>query len=49
MVENQILKAFCNDKELFTKYYKYVKLDYIKINHNNIFKLFDIIYKYYNK
>lgn len=49
MVEKQILKAFCNDRELFTKYYKYVKLDYIKTNYNNIFKLFNIIKDYYNK
>ena len=49
MVEKQILKSFCNDRNLFTKYYKYVKLDYIKNNYINIFKLFNIINDYYNE
>lgn len=49
MVEKQIIKLFCEDKELFTKYYKYVNINYIKINYNNIYKLFNIINLYYNK
>lgn len=49
MVEKQIAKLFCEDKELFTKYYKYVNINYIKINYNNIYKLFNIIDLYYNK
>jgi replicative DNA helicase len=40
---------FCEDKELFTKYYKYVNINYIKINYNNIYKLFNIIDLYYTK
>lgn len=49
MVEEQIINLFCKDKELFTKYYKYVNLNYIKINYNNIYKLFIVIDYYYNK
>jgi len=49
MVEKQIIKLFCEDKELFTKYYKYVNINYIKINYNNIYKLFNIIDLYYTK
>lgn len=49
MVEKQIIKLFCEDKELFTKYYKYVNINYIKTNYNNIYKLFNIIDLYYSK
>jgi replicative DNA helicase len=49
VVEKQIIKLFCEDKELFTKYYKYVNINYIKTNYSNIFKLFNIINLYYNK
>jgi replicative DNA helicase len=49
VVEKQIIKLFCEDKELFTKYYKYVNINYIKTNYNNIYKLFNIIDLYYNK
>lgn len=49
MVEKRIIKLFCEDKELFTKYYKYVNINYIKVNYNNIYKLFNIIDIYYNK
>ena len=49
MVEKQIIKLFCEDRELFTKYYKYVNINYIKNNYNNIYKLFNIIDLYYNK
>jgi replicative DNA helicase len=49
MVEKQIIKLFCEDKNLFTKYYKYVNINYIKLNYNNIYKLFIIINNYYNK
>ena len=49
MVEKQIIKLFCEDKECFTKYYKYVNINYIKTNYNNIYKLFNIINIYYNK
>jgi replicative DNA helicase len=49
MVEKQIIKLFCEDKELFTKYYKYVNISFIKTNYNNIYKLFTIINNYYIK
>jgi replicative DNA helicase len=49
VVEEQIINLFCKDKECFTKYYKYVNLNYIKINYNNIYKLFIVIDYYYNK
>ena len=49
MVEKQIIKLFCEDKELFTKYYKYVNINYIKINYNELYKLFNIIDLYYSK
>ena len=48
MVEKQILKLFCEDKDLFTKYYKYVNINYIKINYSNIYKLYNVINIYYN-
>lgn len=49
MVEKQIVKLFCNNVELYNKYYKYINLDFIKVNYNNIYKLFITIYYYYNK
>ena len=49
MVEKQIAKLFCEDKNLFTKYYKYVNINYIKINYNDLYKLFNIILLYYEK
>jgi KaiC/GvpD/RAD55 family RecA-like ATPase len=49
MVEKQIIKLFCTDKELFTKYYKYVNINYIKVNYNNIYKIFNTINNYYIK
>lgn len=49
MVEEQIINLFCKDRELFTKYYRYVNINYIKINYSNIYKLFIVIEYYYNK
>jgi replicative DNA helicase len=49
MVEKQIAKLFCTDRNLFTKYYKYVNINYIKINYNDLYKLFNIIDLYYIK
>ena len=48
MVEEQIIKLFCEDKNIFTKYYKYVNLNYIKTNYSNHYKLFVTIDSYYN-
>ena len=49
MVEEQIIQLFCKDKEIFTKYYKYINLNYIKINYNNLYKLFIVINSHYTK
>lgn len=49
MVEKQIIKLFCRDKNHYTKYFKYAKLDYLKTNYTNIYKLFNIINNYYTK
>lgn len=49
MVEEQIIKLFCEDKNIFTKYYKYVNINYIKVNYSNLYKLFITIDNYYNK
>ena len=48
MVEEQIIKLFCLERFLFTKYYKYVNLSYIKINYSNIYKLFLTIEMFYD-
>jgi len=49
LVEEQIIQLFCKDKDIFTKYYKYINLNYIKINYNNLYKLFIVINNHYNK
>ena len=49
MVEELILNLFCNDRNYFTKYYKYVNINYIKINYVNLYKMFLIVNSYYNK
>ena len=48
MVEEQIIKLFCNDKDYYNKYYKYINLNYIKVNYSNHYKLFISIDSYYN-
>ncbi len=45
MVEELILKLFIDNREVLTKYYKYVKLNYIKNNYTDIYKLFIIVSK----
>ena len=49
MVEELILKLFIDNRNILTKYYKYVKLNYIKNNYTDIYKLFIIVSKYYSK
>ena len=49
MVEELILKLFIEDNKAFTKFYKYVKLNYIKNNYTNLYKLFLVVNKYYTK
>ena len=48
MVEEQIIKLFCEDREYYSKYYKYVNLNYIKTNYTSHYKLFNSIDSYYN-
>jgi len=48
VVEEQIIKLFCADKEYYSKYYKYVNLNYIKTNYTSHYKLFNSIDSYYN-
>jgi hypothetical protein len=43
MIEKQILKSFINDKELFTKYYKFLNLKFLRDNYSNIYKLFQTL------
>lgn len=40
MIEYMILKLFIEQQDLYDKYYKYLKLDYIKINYPVLYKLF---------
>ena len=49
MVEKQIAKLFCENRELFNKYYKYINLEFIKNNYTNVYKLFISIESYYSK
>jgi hypothetical protein len=49
MVELQIINVFMKDKKDFTKYYKYVNINYIKNNYVNIYKVFNVISIYYSK
>lgn len=38
-----------NDRKNFTKYYKYVNINYIKNNYVNIYKVFNVLSIYYSK
>ena len=49
MVELQIINVFMKDRKDFTKYYKYVNINYIKNNYVNIYKVFNVISYYYSK
>lgn len=49
MVEELIIKLFCNNKDYYTKYYKYINLSYIKNNFSNLYKLFLVVHDYYSK
>jgi len=49
LVEELIIKLFCDDKDYYTKYYKYVNLSYIKNNFSNLYKLFLVVHDYYSK
>jgi replicative DNA helicase len=49
LVEEQIIKLFCEDKNYYNKYYKYININYVKVNYINHYKLFISIDSYYNK
>jgi replicative DNA helicase len=49
MIEEVILKLFMTDRDYFDKYFRYINLNYIKINFTNIYKLFVVLDTYYNK
>ena len=49
MVEKQIINLFMRDRKDFTKYYKYVNINYIKNNYVNIYKVFNVLSIYYSK
>jgi KaiC/GvpD/RAD55 family RecA-like ATPase len=49
MVELSIINLFMRDKKDFTKYYKYVNINYIKNNYVNIYKVFNVLSIYYSK
>ena len=48
MVEEQIIKLFCEDRTIYSKYYQYVNLNYVKTNYTNHYKLFSSLDSYYN-
>ena len=48
MVEELIIKLFCEDRTYYSKYYKYINLNYIKNNFSSLYKLFLVIHSYYN-
>tara|TARA_R110000822_G_scaffold86028_2_gene200784 strand:- start:951 stop:2189 length:1239 start_codon:yes stop_codon:yes gene_type:complete len=48
LVEELIIKLFCEDRTYYSKYYKYINLNYIKNNFSSLYKLFLVIHNYYN-
>jgi len=48
VVEEQIIKLFCEDRTIYDKYYQYVNLNYVKTNYTGHYKLFISIDSYYN-
>ena len=49
MVEELIINLFCRDRFYYNSYYKYINLNYIKINFVNLYKIFLVIDSYYKK
>ena len=49
MIELQIIKKFCLDKDCYLRYNKYINYTYIKENYNNIYKIYNIIKLYYEE
>ena len=48
MIEYSILSLFINNKQTYSKYSKYINIDYIKDNFNTVFKLFKTLDSYYS-
>ena len=48
MVEYNIIKWFLEDKSLYTKYYSFLNLKYVKDNYKDVYKLFLGIDSYYS-
>ena len=49
MIEKSIINIFCKDRDLYSKYYKHINLDYVKTNYTNLYKMFLVLSKYYDK
>ena len=49
MVEELIINLFCTDRVYYDKYYKYINLNYIKINFVNLYKIFLVVANFYQK
>jgi len=49
MVEELIINLFCSDRAYYEKYYRYVNLNYIKINFVNLYKIFLVVANFYKK
>ena len=47
MVEELIIKLFCDDRSYYNNYYKYINLSYIKNNFSNLYKMFLVVHQYY--
>lgn len=49
MIELDILRLFVDNKIIYSKYYNFIDLKYLKLNYNIIYKLYNIINIYYSK
>lgn len=49
MIEHSILKLFLTNKEMYTKYYRYLSTSYIKENYKDVYRLLLCLDKYYTK
>lgn len=49
MVELQIIRLFCVNKDEYSRYYKYVDTTYMKNNYPLLHKLFQMVFSFYDK
>ena len=49
MIEDIILKLFLDDRTYLVKYKNYIKMNYMKENLSNIYKLYITMFKLYDK